>query len=491
MPKFRRFRKTGADAVVAAPANARFGDDVVTRNGTLYTVDENKSLVEIAKAKGFVPLVDGQGKATGMSQGRWAERYMGSVEFPDGVANQKVDVIIEPTAKPSAGWVEINIVSRVNRQQAFGGLTKRIHFWINSANILAQKSDYTNMSQQTAENFAISDLDVSSGKLKCTIHHRTNTANPIEVFVKVFSCEVDIEMEAMALSAVYDDDPGELPVPMVQVPRVAIGIIHDAYIQKVVLLHNYRDSGNAPFGSCIGKFVFQRGPNAAASRLYVADISTQTAYQTNTYRANVLAFHDHGGFTVPAKFATCNYKGQIYLCLVIPYSNASYQIAYFEGSFETPVTHPHAMKLIAYYDTNAATVLDAEINNSLTVLEEIVDNNYDSGWIEAVLQGGVTPYNNDPDCKLKYRKIGKIVYVKGTLTVTNPTTNLIFANLPAGFRPGSLGSRFFAPTITVGHPSMFFWMHHNGNIYISGSTTGTMPTGTVSFHTDFSFVAEA
>lgn len=75
----------------------------------------------------------------------------------------------------------------------------------------------------------------------------------------------------------------------------------------------------------------------------------------------------------------------------------------------------------------------------------VADSCTDSGWITATLVNGFTHNANFP---LRYRKVGNIVYVKGTVDrTTPPAINVVITTLPAGFRP-SLGETHLELWIT-------------------------------------------
>lgn len=61
-----------------------------------------------------------------------------------------------------------------------------------------------------------------------------------------------------------------------------------------------------------------------------------------------------------------------------------------------------------------------------------VDNN-DSGWIDLPLNAGWTMNDYDTE-KPQYRKVGKVVMLRGLVNATSEAGNLI-STLPAGFRP--------------------------------------------------------
>lgn len=87
----------------------------------------------------------------------------------------------------------------------------------------------------------------------------------------------------------------------------------------------------------------------------------------------------------------------------------------------------------------SVTSLNSDINNinrrftSLEeTVEEMLDAETDTGWITLPLASGITAYNeaNTP----QYRKIGKLVVVRGTVKGIT-ARNTVIGTLPTGFRP--------------------------------------------------------
>lgn len=72
----------------------------------------------------------------------------------------------------------------------------------------------------------------------------------------------------------------------------------------------------------------------------------------------------------------------------------------------------------------------------------------DTGWITLTLETDVSAGGaNNP---LQYRKIGNVVYIRGTLTVTNMTTSpkILSSSIPSGYRPSSASHIILCPVGT-------------------------------------------
>lgn len=91
--------------------------------------------------------------------------------------------------------------------------------------------------------------------------------------------------------------------------------------------------------------------------------------------------------------------------------------------------------------------LEAKVAN----LESIVGT--DTGWIDLPLDSGIQAYNSGQTPK--YRKVGKIVFLRGAVTnVANRDTTI--ATLPVGFRPASISYPYVQNTsIRTGNFAMF------------------------------------
>lgn len=120
------------------------------------------------------------------------------------------------------------------------------------------------------------------------------------------------------------------------------------------------------------------------------------------------------------------------------------------------------MTVFERLDALEATVngLNTDISNltrHLTSVEETVEEllnaEEDTGWLDLPLASGIQAYSNAQTPK--YRKIGKIVFIRGAVTnIQNRDTTI--ATLPAGFRPASISYPYVQNTsIRTGNFAMF------------------------------------
>ena len=115
---------------------------------------------------------------------------------------------------------------------------------------------------------------------------------------------------------------------------------------------------------------------------------------------------------------------------------------------------------------------------------------YDSGWIYPTLENGWEAY--DDGRPFKYRKIGEVVYLQGS--VKNGTNKGVLFTMPAGFRPGTAYSN--CPIRINGSEVGWFFVNYGGsgaNGVVAIETSN--PAGTSSFVEcpmfNISYIAEA
>lgn len=100
-----------------------------------------------------------------------------TLNFPNGVANQKIDIYFNTTV---SGYFDVTLTDSYNNQSAAGCLTKRFYIGLNPNNsIWLNNSRVIDDGGTTADNYAISDLswDATNSRYKITIVHRVSTGN--------------------------------------------------------------------------------------------------------------------------------------------------------------------------------------------------------------------------------------------------------------------------------------------------------------------------
>ncbi|GDY15067.1 hypothetical protein LBMAG53_39450 [Planctomycetota bacterium] len=151
------------------------------------------------------------------------------------------------------------------------------------------------------------------------------------------------------------------------------------YYRNVILLHEYYTSTLLDPNACVGEFVLQRGTTASSLRTSVIRVSSHSAYNTNH-----LAIASQGA---AGTLATCSYGGKTYLALVVPYSASRFHSIEFSGYSIS--TAPERLKVVPYFDQNTSTVLNAEINSSLVILDANISQTYN--YSTTTFTGGTAP----------------------------------------------------------------------------------------------------
>jgi hypothetical protein len=147
------------------------------------------------------------------------------INFPNGVANQKVDFYI-PDTLSFAGVIDFDVTDSYFWQNAFGILSKRFYLGLNPG---GGNAIYTNQSRVTdegggvADSYAISDLSWESAthRYKITLVHRVSTGNAPSVRISAFAQWSGAIAGGLAnfltftASPVYTTDTSTLPRPYI------------------------------------------------------------------------------------------------------------------------------------------------------------------------------------------------------------------------------------------------------------------------------------
>ncbi len=129
--------------------------------------------------------------------------------------------------------------------------------------------------------------------------------------------------------------------------------------------------------------------------------------------------------------------------------------------------------------------MGATINSDLSVSGKIINEmTNDSGWKNATLGSNFSLYNSDRN--VQYRKVGKIVHVRGevkpTSDIAGGTTEYTIFTLPAGYRPsvtewnifqGSTRNRWLCKVSNTG--SVTFSRYCTGSAYVTCATSHWLP----------------
>ena len=181
------------------------------------------------------------------------ERLFTIPAFPNGVANQKVDLY---WTAAFWGYMEIEITGSYTNQNMAGVLTKSFALGLNTSNnIHTNESWYSNLGGLTANNFAISDVtwDSTNSRYRIQIVHRVSTANTVRLKLRCLgdsAAITDTFMSGTSVSAIYTTDTTAFDMPVKQLAAPNDNAWVDGYLgigttSPTTNLHIKPASGNA------------------------------------------------------------------------------------------------------------------------------------------------------------------------------------------------------------------------------------------------------
>lgn len=107
---------------------------------------------------------------------------------------------------------------------------------------------------------------------------------------------------------------------------------------------------------------------------------------------------------------------------------------------------------------------------------------YDSGWKNATLENG---WSNISNRNMKYRKIGSVVYVQGTITGGTYAAGTTLFTLPEGFRNTMPYQKFVGEYYSSGAQVGFVYVYNNGVVALDVALPGN-----AEFSISFSFLTD-
>jgi hypothetical protein len=193
------------------------------------------------------------GGAGGSSYAFAGERLFTIPAFPNGVANQKVDLY---WTAAFWGYMEIEITGSYTHQNMTGVLTKSFTLGLNTSNsIVHNESWYSNVGGLTAGNFAISDVtwDSTNSRYRIQIVHRVSTGNTVRLKLRCLgdsAAITDTFMSGTSVSAIYTTDTTAFDMPVKQLAAPNDNAWVDGYLgigttSPTTNLHIKPASGNA------------------------------------------------------------------------------------------------------------------------------------------------------------------------------------------------------------------------------------------------------
>ena len=272
------------------------------------------------------------GGAGGSSYAFAGERLFTIPTFPNGVANQKVDLY---WTGAFWGYMEIEITGSYTNQNMSGVLTKSFALGLNASNaIYTNESWYSNLGGLTYGNFAISDVtwDSTNSRYRIQIVHRVSTGNQLILKMRCLgasSSVVDTFMSGTTVGSIYTTDTTVFgpPVKELAAPNDSVwlngGYLGIGVAAPTQLLEVYQvgNSGNSYFNggikvggstSTLGGFI---GYNSSASGYF------NITNLNNTGGANARIQFGFGGATdgTPAtQVMTLNQAGNVGIGTTVP-----------------------------------------------------------------------------------------------------------------------------------------------------------------------------
>jgi len=143
------------------------------------------------------------------------------------------------------------------------------------------------------------------------------------------------------------------------VRRRLTGGLSNSYRDRLILLHPLYVSTFLPYSIVDGKITATRGGTASSLNQASVEVVSSSAYHGHATTFNSV---DFGWQAV-----SCMYQGVKYAALIVPYNASAYGSGiYFEGRAVS--TDTNQLLCVEYYDHQTATVLNAEVYDSITSL---------------------------------------------------------------------------------------------------------------------------
>lgn len=147
------------------------------------------------------------------------------------------------------------------------------------------------------------------------------------------------------------------------VRRRLTGGFHNTYCDRLILLHPLYEATFIPYSIVDGKLTATRGATGASLNQTSAEVISSSAYNNHA-----TALYDTAGNPAdPWQAVSCTYQGVKYAALIVPYHQSGYGGGiFFEGRAVS--SDSNQLLCIEYYNRQTATVLNAEVYNSITPL---------------------------------------------------------------------------------------------------------------------------
>lgn len=438
--------------------NASTPQTIKLKNLSLDAIEINTSNpqnVNINESKNQIIYIDENGKGYNVND----VLVNGESVVTDGIA-----YVIIPTKTSeltnNSGYITINNISAV-------GITGEYDDLINRPSIPSYTSDLTNdsgfitntvnnltnytLTSNLSEVALTGDYDDLENKptIPTTTSELTNTSGYITNTVDdLINYTETSYFSEVAFSGVYDDltNLPTIPTKTSELTNDS-GFITDSYHDstkqdtlvsgtniKTINNESILGSGNITVGGGTATDVQINGTSITSSN--VANIITQSAYNSSTNKIATMSdlptvpIVNDGTLTIQQNGTTID-------------------------SFTANSSSNKTVNITTPTKTSDLTNDSGFITNSALP--------QDSGWIDLSLENGITARDNTAKYKPQYRKIGKVVYLKGQVNIPAHSSAITMGVIPSGYTPYFEGKM---QSLTANN-----WIDTNGTIYISTDNT--------------------
>ena len=150
--------------------------------------------------------------------------------------------------------------------------------------------------------------------------------------------------------------------------------------------------------------------------------------------------------------------------------------------FTSTITQNKTVDIICLKSVLAAD--PTTVNELVQAIETELDaRTSDSGWLDATLETGVRPIEMP-----QYRKVGKTVFIRGSVRTPFPESGNIFC-LPDGFFPQSRSSQFLCLT-NISATTAEVIVNNLGTVRFAGTVSGSFPAQGGILYLDFCFLVD-
>lgn len=264
------------------------------------------------------------------------------------------------------------------------------------------------------------------------------------------------------------------------VRRRLSGGFFNTYCDRLILLHPLYTSAFLPYSIVDGKITATRGAANAVLNQTVAEVVSSSAYNSHATSLYDLEGNPAGAWQA----VSCTYQGLKYAALIVPYTASAYNGGiFFEGR---AVGDANQLLCIEYYNRQTATVLNAEVYNSIEPLsvQKTLRVGGETVWHTGNVSAFIQTLLDDADAETARATLG-------ANNASNLNTGTVpLAQLPTAIRNLTQGSTVqdpnsaVDPVILSNHantPNSGFYWHITTTFYSSFSATANRGQIAVSY----------